>query len=216
MDAGRACDFGCFDAEELKCWDTLFILLFWLLLLELDFLEQLEPELLSLLFEPGEELESTKPLLNPELEVGVGVMDVVDGESGLEVVFELLLLLPFDEFVVVVESESLLFSLFAGVGVSGAIKPSFIRFFCFMRRFWNQIFTWVSLSWSAEAISILLALVRYLLKWNSFSSSVSCLVLKLVLPVPPANAPYSLLGAEKKKKKKDYKKELASLYWEKK
>ena len=27
------------------------------------------------------------------------------------------------------------------VGSCG-IKPSFIRFFCFIRRFWNQIFTW--------------------------------------------------------------------------
>ena len=25
---------------------------------------------------------------------------------------------------------------------SGGIRPSFIRFFCFIRRFWNQIFTW--------------------------------------------------------------------------
>jgi hypothetical protein len=24
---------------------------------------------------------------------------------------------------------------------SGGIRPSFIRFFCFIRRFWNQIFT---------------------------------------------------------------------------
>ena len=99
---------------------------------------------------------------------------------------------------------------------SGGIRPSFIRFFCFILRFWNQIFTWkatrvsksilwtnfmltcfsvtvsgvfleistwVSFSWSAAAISIRLARVRYLLKWNSFSSSVNCLVEKFVRPV---------------------------------
>ena len=82
-----------------------------------------------------------------------------------------------------------------GGGVSPVIEwscgmsPSFIRFFCFIRRFWNQILTWVSFSCRAPAISILRARVRYLLKWNSFSSSVSCLVVKLVRPVlltPPA------------------------------
>lgn len=92
--------------------------------------------------------------------------------------------------VVAVESESLLFSLGVDtVGGSGAISPSFIRFFCFIRRFWNQIFTCVSLSCNAEAISMRLARVRYLLKWNSFSSSVSCLVVKLVRPVPPPKPP---------------------------
>ena len=65
------------------------------------------------------------------------------------------------------------------------------------------IVTCVSFSWSAAAISILLALVRYLLKWNSFSSSVNCFVEKFVLPVlliPPPWPPYpndpSGLGAE--------------------
>jgi len=67
--------------------------------------------------------------------------------------------------------------------VSAGISPSFMRFFCFILRFWNQIFTCVSFRAKACAISILLALVRYLLKWNSFSSSVSCFVVKLVLPV---------------------------------
>ena len=68
------------------------------------------------------------------------------------------------------------------VGVAGEMgkRPSFSRFFCFIRRFWNQIFTWVSLSCRDAAISTLRARVRYLLKWNSFSSSVSCLVVKLV------------------------------------
>ena len=46
-----------------------------------------------------------------------------------------------------------------------------------------EISTWVSFSWSAAAISIRLARVRYLLKWNSFSSSVNCLVEKFVRPV---------------------------------
>lgn len=67
--------------------------------------------------------------------------------------------------------------------ISGGMRPSFIRFFCFMRRFWNHIFTWVSFNCSADAISILRALVKYLLKWNSFSNSVSCLLVKLVLPL---------------------------------
>lgn len=66
---------------------------------------------------------------------------------------------------------------------SAGMRPSFIRFFCFILLFWNHIFTCVSFSCNADAISILLALVRYLLKWNSFSSSVSCLFVKLVLPV---------------------------------
>ena len=66
---------------------------------------------------------------------------------------------------------------------SGGIRPSFMRFFCFILRFWNQILTCVSFSCSADAISIRRARVRYLLKWNSFSSSVSCFVEKFVRPV---------------------------------
>lgn len=58
--------------------------------------------------------------------------------------------------------------------------PSFSRFFCFILRFWNQILTCVSFSSRVAATSTLRALVKYLLKWNSFSSSVSCLVVKLV------------------------------------
>lgn len=71
------------------------------------------------------------------------------------------------------------------VGVAGEMgsKPSFSLFFCFILRFWNQILTWVSLSCKEAAISTLRALVRYLLKWNSFSSSVNCLVVKLVRTV---------------------------------
>lgn len=44
-------------------------------------------------------------------------------------------------------------------------------FFHFMRRFWNQILICLSVKHSACAISIRLLLVRYRLKWNSFSSS---------------------------------------------
>lgn len=67
--------------------------------------------------------------------------------------------------------------------MSAGISPSFMRFFCFMRLFWNQIFTCVSFNCKDCAISILRARVRYLLKWNSFSSSVSCFVVKFVRPV---------------------------------
>lgn len=70
-----------------------------------------------------------------------------------------------------------------GVDVSAGIRPSLILFFCFMRRFWNQILTCVSFSCRDCAISILRARVRYLLKWNSFSNSVSCFVVKFVRPV---------------------------------
>ena len=88
---------------------------------------------------------------------------------------------------------------------SGGINPSFMRFFCFIRRFWNQIFTCVSLSCRVLAISILLARVRYLLKWNSFSNSVNIFVVKLVRPVlltPPGlgrNPYWSGLGAVEEK-----------------
>lgn len=43
--------------------------------------------------------------------------------------------------------------------------------------------TCVSFNCRALAISIRLARVRYLLKWNSFSNSVSCLLVKFVRPV---------------------------------
>lgn len=54
-------------------------------------------------------------------------------------------------------------SAFSLLGEMGK-RPSFTRFFCFIRRYWNQIFTWVSLSCRVTAISTLWALVRYLLK----------------------------------------------------
>ena len=56
----------------------------------------------------------------------------------------------------------------------------------------SEILTCVSFSCRAAAISIRRARVKYLLKWNSFSSSVSCFVEKLVRPVlliPPAPCP---------------------------
>lgn len=49
-------------------------------------------------------------------------------------------------------------------GAAGPLPPSRSRFFCFMRRFWNQIFTCVSLSSRVAAISTLRARLRYLLK----------------------------------------------------
>lgn len=64
--------------------------------------------------------------------------------------------------------------------MAGAASASRSRFFCFMRRFWNQTFTWASRRRSERATSRRRALDRYRLKWNSFSSSVSCRVLKLV------------------------------------
>lgn len=52
---------------------------------------------------------------------------------------------------------------------------SFSSFFHFIRRFWNQILTCRSERLRVFAISLLRELHRYLLKWNSFSSSKSCL-----------------------------------------
>ena len=48
---------------------------------------------------------------------------------------------------------------------------SLLSFFHFILRFWNQILICLSERHRAWAISILRRLVRYLLKWNSFSSS---------------------------------------------
>lgn len=76
-------------------------------------------------------------------------------------------------------------------GAGGTRPPSRSRFFCFIRRFWNQILTCVSLSSRVAAISTLRARLRYLLKWNSFSSSVSCRVVKLVRRPPGAPRPSS-------------------------
>ena len=77
-------------------------------------------------------------------------------------------------------------------GVADGRSPSRSLFFCFILRFWNQILTWVSFSCNELAISMRRARVKYLLKWNSFSSSVSCLVLKFVrIALEGVAAPYS-------------------------
>lgn len=68
------------------------------------------------------------------------------------------------------------------LSLSRALSVSLSRFFCFILRFWNQILTCVSFKDRAAAISRRRCRVRYLLKWNSFSSSVSCLVVNVVLP----------------------------------
>jgi len=86
------------------------------------------------------------------------------------------------------------------ISINPGTRPSRSIFLCFMRLFWNQIFTWVSLSWRVFAISIRLARVRYLLKWNSFSSSVSCLVVKLARVAPlegssSASRPWSVFSS---------------------
>ncbi len=65
---------------------------------------------------------------------------------------------------------------------------SLSRFFSFILRFWNQIFTCVSFSFNWLAISKRRARVRYLFVWNSFSSSVNCFVLKFVRFVPAASS----------------------------
>ena len=78
------------------------------------------------------------------------------------------------------------------IGLAESRSPSRSLFFCFILRFWNQILTWVSFSCKELAISMRRARVKYLLKWNSFSSSVSCLVLKLVrIALEGLAAPYS-------------------------
>lgn len=61
---------------------------------------------------------------------------------------------------------------------SSGYLPSLSRFslqwvclLCFILRFWNHTFTCFSVKSSNAAISTRLGLQRYLLKWNSFSSS---------------------------------------------
>lgn len=67
----------------------------------------------------------------------------------------------------------------------------FCSFLCLILRFWNQIFTWRSVSLSPAAISILRGRHRYGLKWNSFSSSSSCLFVKAVLSLRTLQVPVS-------------------------
>lgn len=50
----------------------------------------------------------------------------------------------------------------------------FYSLFHFIRRFWNHILICVSVSSKLDAISMRRVLVKYLLKWNSFSNSTSC------------------------------------------
>lgn len=57
--------------------------------------------------------------------------------------------------------------------------PAFTRFH-FARRFWNQILTWTSLSFSWWAICDLSVSDKYFLLWNSFSSSSNCSLVKAV------------------------------------
>ena len=47
---------------------------------------------------------------------------------------------------------------------------------CFMRRFWNHTLTCLSVRSNKAAISTRRGRHRYLLKWNSFSSSSSCVL----------------------------------------
>lgn len=73
-------------------------------------------------------------------------------------------------------------------------RPAFTRFH-FARRFWNQIFTCTSLSFSVCAICERSVRDRYFLLWNSFSSSSNCSLVKAVrllrdlLPLPPPPPP---------------------------
>lgn len=75
---------------------------------------------------------------------------------------------------------SLLTSIFIGlinidpiIAALDDIDPgfTFVSFFAFIRRFWNQILICRSVKPSECAISIRRRRVRYRLKWNSFSSS---------------------------------------------
>ena len=53
--------------------------------------------------------------------------------------------------------------------------------FVFARRFWNQILTWVSVSFSWAENSARSAIERYCLCWNFFSSAASCWAVNGVL-----------------------------------
>ena len=59
--------------------------------------------------------------------------------------------------------------------------PSVLTRFHFARLFWNQIFTWTSLSFNVLAICDLSSNERYFFVWNSRSSSRSCWLVKAVL-----------------------------------
>ena len=59
-------------------------------------------------------------------------------------------------------------------------QPTPSPFFCFTRRFWNQIFTCFSDNFKLLAISIRRSRVKYWLTENSRSKSSSCLLVKAV------------------------------------
>lgn len=90
-----------------------------------------------------------------------------------------------------------------------AYFPSLSRFslqwvclLCFILLFWNHTFTCFSVKSSKAAISTRLGLHRYLLKWNSFSSSRSCVLVYAVLKrrdAPPLG-PTSMASGEPVKK----------------
>lgn len=69
---------------------------------------------------------------------------------------------------------------------------------CFIRRFWNQTLTCRSVRSNRAAISTLRGRHRYLLKWNSFSSSSSWVLVYAVLsrrePLPPPPALSTISG----------------------
>lgn len=72
--------------------------------------------------------------------------------------------------------------------------PSVLTRFHFARRFWNQIFTWTSLSFNVLAICDLSSSERYFFAWNSLSSSRSCWLVNAVLfrrdLVPPSQSEF--------------------------
>ena len=60
------------------------------------------------------------------------------------------------------------------------------HFLCFMRLFWNQIFTCLSVRLSCAASSARRSFVKKWLKWNSFSNSRSCFRVYAVLFLFPS------------------------------
>ena len=82
-------------------------------------------------------------------------------------------------------------------------SPCEEHFLCFIRLFWNQIFTCLSVKLSCEASSALLSFVRKWLKWNSFSSSKSCFRVYAVLFLfPSVVRELHILGGATKRTKK--------------
>lgn len=95
----------------------------------------------------------------------------------------------------------------SGTSFTHAFFPSLSRlslqwlcFLCFIRLFWNHTFTWFSDKSNSAAISTRLGLQRYLLKWNSFSSSRSWVLVYAVLSLLDA-LPSALSGEPEQIKK---------------